>query len=231
MIDLISVIKQVVQAELAGHPTAEFGIVDTVHYPDAAGTTNYACDVRLRGHEAVLENLPLATSYAGHVIPPIVGDMVMLAYLGGDPDHAVITSVFHSDAVAPPEVAEGQAVTLIPHDGADGDRVDTRVTAGSNGAREWLLELPEGPRIAVTDTAVTAEIGDFQMVLDSDGGTATLTSGGATVTLDDQGNATVETDGDLNLSAGGNLAMSASGNVTLEASGTMALSASTIDLN
>ncbi len=231
MIDLISIIKSVVQAEIAGHPTTEFAIVDAVRYPDAAGQENYACDVRLRGHEAVLENVPLATPYAGLVTPPIVGDMVVLAYLGGDPDHAVITSVVHSDTVRPPEVAEGQSLMLLPHDGAEGDRVDTRITAGSNGTREWLLDLPDGPSVRVTDTAITATSDAFELVLDMDAGTAVLTAGEATLTLDDKGNATLEGSADLTLEAQGNLAMSAGGNVTLEAGGTMALQAAKIDLN
>ena len=217
MTDLVSLIQQIVQAEIRKHSPSAFGIVETVHLPDVAGTTQYACDVMLQGTEAIYEKVPLCTGYLGHVAPPIVGDVVVLNFIGSDPDAPIIVGLLFSDAVQAPEVAEGQILTRLPHDAADDARIDTNSIAGSNGSREWSITFPSGPVLTLTDTSVTATLEDRTLALDADAGEARLQTGGGTITLTDQGDITVKGDGALTFEAGTDLTLKAGANAIFEA--------------
>lgn len=231
MEDFVSVIKQIVRTEIAARPQSGLGRVEAVHVPDAAGQTQYACDVALQGTDAVYEKVPLSSGYLGQLTPPVVGDVVVVQFVTGDPDNPVITGFVFSEAVPAAEVAEGESVLTLPHDAAEADRIETRQTAGSNGSRVWKVTLPEGPELTITDTAVTAVIDDFQVSIDADAGEATVTTGGATITLNGSGEIAVACDADMSFEAGGNLTIKANGNAEIEASGTMALKGAKIDLN
>ena len=231
MEDFVSVIKQIVRAEIAARPQSGLGRVEAVHVPDAAGQSQYACDVALQGSDAVYEKVPLSTSYLGQLTPPVVGDVVVVQFVAGDPDNPVITGFVFSEAVQAPEVAEGENLLTLPHDGAEADRIEMRQTAGTNGSRVWKVTLPEGPELAITDKAVSAMVDDFTVSIDADAGEAVVTSGGATITLSGSGEITVACDADMTFEAGANLTIKAGGNAEIEASGTMALKAAKIDLN
>lgn len=231
MLDLVSLIKSVVQSELSSQQPSAFGVVDSLHLPDAAGMTQYACDVRLQGSTAVYQKVPVSSSYLGQLAPPLVGDVVVLQFIGGDPDAPVISGLMFSETVPAPEMAEGERLIRLPHSAAPADQIEMRQTAGTNGSRIWRVTLPEGPELQMTDTAITAQLDDFALTLDADAGEATLTSGGVTFTLDGSGNATLTADGDITFEAGGTLTLKSSANTEIEAGGTMALKASKIDLN
>ncbi|MBK5926171.1 phage baseplate assembly protein V [Rhodobaculum claviforme] len=232
--DLVGLIRRVVRAELeARAPTGApvFGIVEAVHLPDAEGRRPYACDVRLHGAAAVHEAVPVASGYLGAVAPPAVGDMVVLAHVDGDPDQPVVVGFVWSDTTPPPEVAADACVLRLPHHAAPADRLEARAAAGANGARSWSVDLPEGPRLEAADSVLRARLGDHALELDGEAGTVTVTSGGATVTLDASGAVTIAGDGDIAIRAGANLRIEAGGNAEISARGSMALSATRIDLN
>lgn len=239
MSDLVSLIQQIVRAEIRKHSPSAFGIVETVHTPDAAGTVQYACDVRLQGSAAIYRQVPLCTGYLGHVAPPVVGDVVVLSFIGGDPDQPIIAGLVFSDAVQAPQVAQGQMLTRLPHDGADDARIDTAQSAGTNGARAWQVTLPSGPVLSLTDTAVTAALDGMTLALDAEAGEAKLMTGGAVLTLTGQGDITLRGDGaltleagsDLTLKAGGRAVLDAGGGAELAAAGTMDVKGATINLN
>lgn len=239
MLDIVSLVRQVVQAEMDARSPSAFGFVEAVHLPDATGATQYACDIKLQGTEATYEKVPLTTAYLGHVAPPVVGDVVVLSFVGGDPDQPIIAGLVFSDAVQAPEVAEGQMLTRLPHDGADEARIDTVQTAGSNGGREWTVTLPSGPTLTMTDGSVTAVLGDRELTLDGDAGEATLKTGGAVLTLTDKGDITLKGDGaltieaatDLTLKAGTNLLVEAGASGEVKAGATMDIKGALINLN
>lgn len=239
MSDLVSLIQRVVQAEIRKHSPSAFGIVQSVHMPDAAGTVQYACDVTLQGTDAIYRKVPLCTGYLGHVAPPVIGDVVVLSFIGGDPDQPIIAGLVFSDAVQAPEVAEGEMLTRLPHDGADDARIDTLQSAGMNGARTWRIELPSGPALTLTDTTVIATLDDMTVSLDADAGHARLATGGGTLTLTDQGDITIKGDGaltleagtDLTLKAGASAVLDSGGGAELKASGTMNINGAMINLN
>nr|WP_323777260.1 hypothetical protein [Amylibacter sp.] len=231
MLDLVSLIKSVVQNELASQQPSAFGVVDSLHLPDAAGLNQYACDVRLQGSTAVYQKVPISSSYLGQLAPLMVGDVVVLQFIGGDPDAPVISGVMFSETVPAPEMAAGERLIRLPHSADAAEQIEMRQTAGTNGSRIWRVTLPEGPELQMTDTSIAAQLDDFALTLDGDADTATLTSGGVTFTLDGSGNATLSADGDITFEAGGNLILKSSANTEIKASGTMALKASKIDLN
>ena len=231
MQDFVSIIRQIVRSEMAARPQSGLGRVEAVHVPDAAGQTQYACDIALQGSDAIYEKVPLTTAYLGQMAPPVTGDVVVVQFIAGDPDQPIITGFVFSEAVMAPEIAEGERMITLPHDGAESDRIEMRQTAGTNGSRVWKVTLPDGPELMITDKAVSAVIEDYALVIDADAGEARATSGGATLTLTSSGEVSITGDADIKIEAGGNLAIKASGNAEIEASGTMALKAAKIDLN
>ncbi|WP_342078849.1 phage baseplate assembly protein V [Yoonia sp. SS1-5] len=239
MHDLVGLIRQVVQTEMRGQTQSAFGIVEVVHLPDATGLNQYACDIKLQGTDAIYEKVPLTTAYLGHVAPPIVGDVVVLTFIGGDPDQPIISGLVFSDAVSPPEIAAGEALLKLPHDGADDARIDTRQTAGQNGSRSWSVTLPSGPVLTLTDGTISATLDDRTMTLDGDAGEATIQTGGGQITLTDSGDITITGDGaltleaasDITLKAGANLAVEAGANAEIKSSGTMDVKGAVINLN
>lgn len=231
MQDLVAMIRAIVQAELAARPQSGLGRVVAVHTPDAAGQVQYACDVALQGSDAAYEKVPLCTGYPGQLAPPVAGDVVVVQFVAGDPDAPVITGFVFSEAVPAPEIAAGERMVYLPHDGAEADRIEMRQTAGANGSRVWRVTLPEGPELTLTDGAVAAVLDDFRLAIDADAQEATLSAGGASVVLGASGEVRVTADADIAIEASGNLSIKASGNAEIEAGGMMALKAARIDLN
>lgn len=239
MLDLVTLIRHVIQAELRGQVPSAFGVIEVVHLPDAAGLTQYACDVRLQGTEAIYEQVPLTTAYLGHVAPPAVGDVVVMNFVGGDPDQPVIAGLVFSDTVTAPPVTAGEMLTRLPHDGADDTRIDTRQTAGQNGSRDWSVTLPSGPVLRMTDGTISATHGDMTLTLDADAGEATLQTGGAQLILTDTGDITLKGDGaltieaatDLTLKAGANAVFEAGAGAEITAAATMDVKGAIINLN
>ncbi len=231
MLDLVSLIKTVIRAEMAGQPSSAFGVVDVVHLPDAGGLTQYACDVTLQGTDTVYEKVPICTAYLGQLAPPMVGDVVVVQFIGADPDAALISGMVFSEQTPAPEMADGERLIRLPHTAKPEDQIEMRQTAGRNGSRIWRVTLPDGPEMQLTDTAISTTLGDFALVINSEANEATLTTGAATLTMDGDGNITLIADADFTLEAGGNLTLKAGGDVGMDASGSMALKASKIELN
>lgn len=210
-------LRQLIRAELARHTSSHLGVVEAVAGHAASDNENYGCDVRLRGRDLVLVGVPIATDHLGTVAPPAKGDLVLIHFVGGDPDQPVIAGRFYSDQLRPPEYGLSEIVTHLPPDAGESDRVELAVKGGKSGSRSWTLRLPSDVSISVTDKRVEAVVGPMTLTIDGDGGEASITSSGSTVTVKDsgeitlqgQGNVTIEAQGDLEIKAGANLKLSA----------------------
>lgn len=217
MSDIVAMLRQLIRAELARHTSSHLGVVEAVAGHAASDNENYGCDVRLRGRDLVLVGVPIATDHLGTVAPPAKGDLVLIHFVGGDPDQPVIAGRFYSDQLRPPEYGLSEIVTHLPPDAGESDRVELAITGGKSGSRSWTLRLPSDVSISVTDKRVEAVVGPMTLTIDGDGGEASITSSGSTVTVKDsgeitlqgQGNVTIEAQGDLEIKAGANLKLSA----------------------
>ncbi|MFZ5826107.1 MAG: phage baseplate assembly protein V [Bacillota bacterium] len=231
MSDLVAMLRQLIRAELALHTSSHLGVVEAVAGHAASDNENYGCDVRLRGRDLVLAGVPIATDHVGTVAPPAKGDLVLIHFVGGDPDQPVIAGRFYSDQLRPPEYGLSEIVTHLPPDAGESDRVELAVKGGKSGARSWTLRLPSDLSISVTDKKVEAVVGPLTLTIDGDGGEATITSSGSTVTVKDSGEITVQGQGNVTIEAQGNLELKAGANLKLSAGAVAELKGSVVNIN
>ena len=207
--DLFHLLRQLVRDEIGRLRLPELAVVQAIHpHADKADDDNYAVTVRLRDDETVLARVPLATSRKGLASIPDPGDLVLVQYLGGDPNAPVITATFYNDEDRPPVNSEGEAVLALP---AEGGGVEIRAASSATPA----VTLAVGG-------ALTVKLQDDDPVVSVEGA-------GATVRIDSDGAVTISTAGDLSIE-GGELAISGT-QVTIEAAGELTLKGARINLN
>lgn len=224
-------LRQLIRAELARHSPSHIGVVEAVASHSASDNENYGCDVRLRGRDLVLTGVPIATDHLGTVAPPKQGDVVLVHFVGGDPDQPLIAGRFYSDQLRPPEYNEGEIITHLPPDAGESDRVELAVKGGKSGSRSWSLKLPSDVTITVTDKKVEAVVGPITLLIDGEAGEASVTTSGSTVTVKDSGDIEMQGNANITIEAQGNLEVKAGGNLKLNASGVAELKGSVVNIN
>lgn len=96
-------IQRVVREELAQQRTALLGVVSAVYVHETEDdANNFEVDVRLKHEGLELRKVPMAVSYMGVAIPPDVGDLVLVQFINGDLNQAVISGRFYHADERPP---------------------------------------------------------------------------------------------------------------------------------
>ena len=142
---------------------------------------------------------PLGGKQCGQFFFPNVNDLVVLAYLGGDPHRPMVIGAFWNNEVKPPYVIQGGKVQefsiktpggieLLLHDEAKKERA--------------TLTLPSGATLILDDEKQTVSLkdkkGENALTMDLKGGAVelkaktklTLSAGKTTITLESSGNIT-----------------------------------------
>lgn len=211
---LLETIQRIVREELARTRTAELAVVQEQHPHEADGDDdNYACTVVLRDTGLVLRRVPVATQTIGSASIPAVGELVLVAFVGGDLNAPVIVGRLYNDEDRPPVNGDGRAVLHLPLGAADDEAVHLEVHSGDR--REVALTLGSGLALTLRDDDPVVE-------LSVDGGKATLA-------VDRDGAVRLETSGDLSIEAG-KVEIKGS-EITVEASGTLDLKGARVNLN
>lgn len=206
MTAIVPVLRAIVRDELAGLAGVELGTVTDVATNDGGGgDRNNEVNVRLRGSGLELQRVPVTTARVGVASVPLVGDLVVVAFAGGDLHGAVVIGCLHTDQVHPPDAAPDEVVYEVPD-------------AAGDGVRRAQLRLPSGNTLTVEDSTVVIDLG---------GSIVTVEDGSVTITSDE---ITLESKGDINLKADGNVAIEAGGNADLKASGGLTAQGSTAKL-
>lgn len=232
MPDVVTLLRQIVQAELARYTPSHIGVVEAVKaHASSSDTENYGCDVRLRGRDLLLVGVPMVTDHLGTVATPAEGDLVLVHFVGGDPDQPVIGGRLYSDELRPPPYDQGEIVTFLPPDAEESDRIELALKGGKNGSRSWSLKLPSDVTIEVTDKKVEAIVGPITLTIDGDGGEATIKTSGSTITVKDGGDVAIQGNGNVTIEAQGNLEIKAGGALKLNATGTAELKGSVVNIN
>ncbi len=203
---LYETIRRIAADELAAHRGAALAVVQESHpHADASDTDNYACTVVLRDTGLVLRRVPVATARVGTVAVPEPGQLVLVAFVGGDLAAPVIVGCLYTDAHRPPVNAAGVHVTHLPPGADDAEAVHLELR--SAGERSIVLTLGDGLALTVADAdpAVSLDVGGKATLTIAKDGTVELTSQGA-VTLK-------------------------GAEVTVEAQGALTLKGATVDIN
>lgn len=134
----------------------ELGIVTEVFTNEGgSGDSNLAANVRLRGSATELQRVPVAVSRLGVSAVPLVGDLVVLGFVGGDLNGAVVLGTLYDEQAPAPDAAADEVVYVVPD--------------GEGGARRLEIEMPNGNKVTVLDESVTIAMGGTTMTVESDG--------------------------------------------------------------
>lgn len=133
MTDPIAIIRALVKEELRNLQLGDIAVVTSVFpHTDEGDAHNYECNVKLRGSELELRKVPIATPHIGWVNTPTVGDLVLLTYVGGDANRAIVVGRLYSDEARPPVHNENEYRLEVPHKGK------TSITINKDG--DLILE-------------------------------------------------------------------------------------------
>jgi uncharacterized protein involved in type VI secretion and phage assembly len=182
---VVSSLRALIQAELAALHLPELGVVTRVYTNDGgSGEVANEVDLRLRGSTLELQRVPVAVGRLGLSCAPRVGDLVVLAFIGGDLNAPIVIGSLYDERVLAPDAGPDESVYVVPDDARD-------------GARRVELQLPNDHKVTIEDAKVTIAMGSTTMTVEADGA-ITLEAGGD-ITLKAQGAIAIEAQGAASL--------------------------------
>jgi uncharacterized protein involved in type VI secretion and phage assembly len=166
----VQAIRTIARYEAERRWISALGLVKSVQ--DSAGTKTYSCTVALRETAIVLPEVPIATGIIGMASLPRENDLVVVLFPGGDLHAAVVVGRLYNEEVAPPQLVQGEFVTVLPGDEDSADkRLELRVKTPGDGTRTLTLTL-DGTvkvRLGITDDGITLQAQDTQLTLQQTG--------------------------------------------------------------
>jgi phage baseplate assembly protein gpV len=191
--DLVTLIRSVVRDTLVGHRTASLGVVTKLHAHAAdPDLSNGEVDLRLRDTGTELFRVPVVAPRIGTACPPNVGDLVVVHFLDGDINRALVHGAVHNDTQRPPPAKAQEFVHVSPD-------------ARSPGVRRAELTFPNGDSFTLDDVALTLEMGKTKVTIAHDGSVEIASA--AKITLSSSAAAEIEAKGSLTLKAGGEVSV------------------------
>jgi uncharacterized protein involved in type VI secretion and phage assembly len=192
MSDLLSAIRSIVREEMGAHRAADLAIV-TQTFPGDGSSGNHQVNVRLRETGLEILRAPVAVPRPGVSLLPRTGDLVVVAFIGGDLNSPVVLGALYDSERRPPQAGPLDAVYAPPDDSDD-------------GVRRIFLRTPGGGEVTLTDSALTVSLGGTEMVV-NDGGDVTVTS---------KAKVAIEASADITVKASGALTLEATSGVTIK---------------
>jgi uncharacterized protein involved in type VI secretion and phage assembly len=169
---MLTAIQRIVQAELAQQRTALLGVVTAVYVHETEDdANNFEVDVRLKHEGLELRKVPMAVSYMGIAIPPDAGDLVLVHFIDGDLNQAVISGRFYHADERPPLHKVGDILfeqrladdtfnhLRLAADGAIYLQRDVTKREDNSAAKAGIAIDPDGNIAIKTNDKVTITIG------------------------------------------------------------------------
>jgi hypothetical protein len=143
--DPVSIIRAIVRDELGAVRLPQIAVV-TGAFPhtDEGDANNFECNVQLREGSLELRKVPICTPHIGMASAPQKGELVLLSYVDGDPNRAIVVGRLYSEKAPPPlhqakewRLANGKTSIAIDKDEAVVITAgETVVTVRKNGNLE-----------------------------------------------------------------------------------------------
>ena len=216
MTTVIPTLRAIIREELTRYRMPELGVVSSVFAKeDDSGDGNHQVNVTLRGNSLELQRVSVAVGRAGWSALPRTGDLVVVAFLDGDLNSAVVLGTIYDNTLRPPKAAPLDVVYQPPDD-------------EDAGVRRFHLEMPGGCTITYGDDKLSVTSGGTEFIVEKDGD----------VSIKSAGNVKIESQGDISLEAGGKLTMKAQQDAslagmstTVEGQGSATVKGPTVALN
>ena len=216
MSNIVNTIQAIVRDEMRSMRTAELGLIKKVYPHSGKGDSdNYGCDVELKNSKLLLKRVPLATDRIGTATIPNIGDLVLVTFVKGDVNQAIIIGRLYNDEDRPPLNNNDEVIFRLPLDDADNKTLKAAIrNLQSKGSepREVIVEMPPKITVRITDGTVRATAGKSEMKIDQTndtGGTVTVTTGRTKITMNQ--------DGDIKVDGAGSISLKAAKDLTVEA--------------
>jgi phage baseplate assembly protein gpV len=220
---IVDTIQAIVRNELRAFRAPELGVVEAVYpHSDDGDLDNYGSDVLLKNTGLLLKRVPVATGHIGTVAIPNIGDLVLVAFEGGEVNQPIIIGRLYNDEDRPPLNTSDEIIFRLPLAEADDASIlgAVRNHPDAQPPREIVVEMPPKITLRIDDGTVTATAGTTEMKLDqsgSSGGKVTVVAGRTTITMDQDGDITVESLGSVSFQASGDLSLTAGRSVSIDA--------------
>jgi len=194
MSELLGTLRAIIRDELSRMRLPELGTVTRV-LPRAGddAADNHQVNVKLRTSGVELERVSVAVARLGLSALPNEGDLVLVAFVGGDLNLPVVIGCLYDDQAHPPTAQEHELVYQPP------DEADSSL-------RRLHIELKSGAKLTLQDELATVVLGDTSIEVNKDGD----------VVVKAKGKLTLQAEGDIEVSAGGDLKLSAQGKAAVE---------------
>lgn len=204
---IIPALRAVVRDELAGRRGLELGVVTQVFSNDGGdGRHHLSANVRLNASALELQQVPVTVGRLGWSALPREGDLVVVGFLGGDIDQAVLLGTLHDADHPPPDARPAELVYRVPDEADD-------------ALRRLHIELPGGRSLTLKDGSLEIQLGSSRLSIAADGA----------VTLEAGGDLTLKAAGALTLEGGSGATLKAP-SVTVEGSGTASLKGGSVSI-
>jgi len=139
--------------------------------------------VRLHGSGLMLLSVPVAVARLGLSAVPRQGNLVVVGFVDGDVNGAVVLGTLHAASTPPADAGPEEVVYAVPDTG---------------GNRRLEVRLPGGSTLTLADSALTVTMGSTTLTVEQDGaikleaaGDVSITAGGA-LTLEGTTSATLK---------------------------------------
>lgn len=199
MSELIDTLRAIVREELSRTRSAELGIVVSV-YANDGDANNHQVDVRLRASGVELKRAPVTVQRYGLSSLPMVGDLVLVMFLGGDLNAPMVIGCVYDENVQAPEANASEVVYQVPDEA---------------GERHFHMELPSGTSITFDDEKIRLVSDGSEIEIEKDG-TVKIVSA-KDIELSAKGNISMQADQNIAIEAGQSLELKGSISVDLEA--------------
>ncbi|MEN3034825.1 MAG: phage baseplate assembly protein V [Candidatus Methanosuratincola sp.] len=184
---IVKAMKDVARKEISKLRTPELGIVTSVFPHSSEGDKdNYECNVRLKNSELELRGVQIATAAYGLVVPPSVGDLVLIDFVGGDLNFPIVIGRIYNEKDRPPVSKTGELVYSVPYE-------------EDKELRRVYIQLPGGMKVCLKDAEVTVTAGATRVTIQR-GGDVTIEANGD-VKVKSKGDTAIEAEGDISISA------------------------------
>ncbi len=210
-------VARIVRHEIAARPIAAAGVVTAVFAHEA--TPDHAVSVRLRDTGLVLPRVPVAVGALGFAAIPAVDDLVIVLFLEGDFDAAVVVGRLYHPDLDPPKHKPGQFALRLPP-GEASPKLECEI---EGDPARVMLKLPGEVTVEIVEETVTIAVGEIEVkLMAAGGGRLEAKAGGAALTI--------KKDGDISLKTTGKLSLEGS-EVEIKGQSKVKVSAAMIELN
>jgi uncharacterized protein involved in type VI secretion and phage assembly len=206
--EVLPLLQAIAQGTTVGR-AIDLAIVTQVYTDQSGGgAVNPSVNARLRGSGVELQRIPVAVGRMGLSAVPREGDLVVVGFVGGDLDGALILGSLYDEQNRPPAAGPDEIVYVVPED-------------DEGGVRRLDVQLQNGNKVTLEDDVITIDMGGTTVTVSSGGNVAVHSKKDVEITSD--GNLRFEAQGNIELKAAGNLTAEATGNATLKASAAAAV--------